>query len=229
MRRVLSFGRRAWRDRSGVVALEFGLIAPVMLSFIMGTVEVTNAFREQAKLNIATGALAELIASQYSVTAPSGTLADICKGAMMNLTPYNRVSVMTANIVSLSNDHPSARVSGSTDSTTVHTYLDWENDSSCAATSASALGLVGAFPLANAPGSMLTKSGVSAANSDDTMNLQYGYSIIVVQTQYTYNNLLKFFLGSKIYFSAVAVARPRSNVTIQCTKTDKVTACPATQ
>ena len=225
MKRVLSL-RDARRDRSGVAALEFALVAPVLITFIMGTVEISNAIRLQAKLEVTAGQLAEFGAGQSGVTNPTGTLADLCKGAAMNLLPYP-AGTLSANVVSLTNDHPSNRVAQSTDSTTVNTYLDWESTSSCPTTASSSLALAGAFPLANTPLSLLTKSGASANDANDTANLKYGYSAIIVQARYSYANVLTFFLGQTISFSAVAVARPRSNTTIQCTRTDLATPCPA--
>jgi Flp pilus assembly protein TadG len=226
MRRIFSFCRDVWRDRSGVVALEFALSANVMLIFILGTVEASNAIRLQAKLNVTVGQLAEFVAGQSLVTAPTGTLADLCNGAAMNLAPYP-ANALAANIVSMSNDHPSNRVANSTDSTTVNTYLDWESISSCATQASSTLTLAGAFPLANTPLSLLTKSGASASGTNDTTNLKYGYSAIVVKVQYSYTNVFTYFLGQTINFSALAIVRPRSNTTIQCTNTGGSTACRA--
>lgn len=225
MKRILSFCGGAWQDRSGVVALEFAMVAPVLLVFIIGTVEISNAIRLQAKLNVAVGQLAELVAGQSSVTAPAGTLADVCIGAAMNIAPYP-VSALSAGIVSISNDHPSNRIPLSTDSTTVSTYLDWESTSSCMTNAPSALGLAGAFILANTPNSLLTKAGVPASGTSDP-SLKYGYSVIVVTAQYSYKNVLTFFLGGTINLSAVAVARPRANATIRCTTVDGSMSCPA--
>ena len=226
MRRVLLLCRDIWHDQSGVAALEFAIVGSSMLGLVLGTVEVSNAIRVQAKLEVTAGQLAEFVAGQSSVTAPSGTLKDLCNGAAMNLLPYS-AGTLSANIVSLTNDHPSNRVAQSTDSNTVNTYLDWENISSCATTASGPLALEGAFPLANKPLSLLTKTGTSANNSNDTANLKFGYSAIVVQAQYSYANLVTFFLGQTINFSAVAVARPRSNTTVQCTTTDFKKSCPA--
>lgn len=210
-----------------------------MVTLVLGTIEITNMVRVQSKLNVTVGQLAEFVAGQSSLiagqpsgTVTAGTLADLCTGAAMNLAPYP-VSTLSADIVSLSVDHPSNRetvrvlncpywwycyysTQQSTDSTTVKAYLDWENTSSCATTDSSPLTLTGAFPLANSPTSLLTKSGAKASDSSD-QSLKYGYSAIVVQVQYSYSNVLKFFLGQTMNFTAYAVARPRSNATIRCT------------
>ena len=211
-------------DRAGVAAVEFALVAPVMITLLLGTIELGNAFRIQTKVNTATGQLAELIAGQQAVTAPAGNLKDMCTGAAMNLLPYP-TGTFSADIVSGTNDHPSNRVAGSTDTTTVGPYLDWENVSSCP-TTGSPMGASAAYALANSPSSMLTKSGTPAASSSD---YGMGYSVIVVQTTYTYANVLPLFLGRSITFSALAVARPRQNSEIMCTNTAGTTACPSSQ
>lgn len=215
--------RRTLRsDRRGVAAVEFAIVAPVMVTLLFGAIELGNAFRIQTKVNTATGQLAELIAGQQAVTAPAGNLKDMCTGAAMNLLPYPTGS-FSADIVSGTNDHPSNRTPGSTDSTTVLPYPDWENTSSCPTTDASPMGQYGAYALANTPSSMLTLSGAP------DNNFGMGYSVIVVQATYTYANVLPLFLGRSITFSAVAVARPRQNSTIKCTNTAGTTACPALQ
>lgn len=218
--------RRTLRsDRRGVAAVEFALVAPVMVVLLFGAIELGNAFRIQTKVNTATGQLAELIAGQQAVTAPAGNLKDMCTGAAMNLLPFPTGS-FTADIVSGTNDHPSNRVANSTDSPTVQPYLDWENVTSCATQDPSPMGQYGAYALANTPSSMLTLSGAPGYSSGD---FGMGYSVIVVQATYTYANVLPLFLGRSITFSAVAVARPRQNSTIKCTNTAGTAACPALQ
>ena len=212
-------------DRAGVAALEFALVAPFMVALLFGTVELGNAFRIQAKVNTAAGQLAELVAGQQGVTAPGGSLADMCTGAALNLLPYAS-SRFAADIASGTNDHPSNRVAGSTDSTTVGPYLDWETISSCPTKSPTTMGSNGAYALADSPSSLLTKTGLPPTSYSD---YGMGYSVIVVQASYVYTNILPLFLGKALTFSAVAVARPRQNSTIQCTNAAGTTACPALQ
>ncbi len=212
-------------DRAGLAALEFAMAAPFMVVLLFGTIELGNAFRIQAKLNTAAGQLAELVAGQQSVTAPGGSLADMCTGATMNLLPYATGS-FAADIASGTNDHPSNRVAGSTDSTTVATYLDWETISSCPTTSPTTMGVNGAYALADSPSSLLTKTGLPPTSSSD---YGMGYSVIVVQASYVYTNISPLFLGNSLAFSAVAVARPRQNSTIKCTNVAGTKPCPALQ
>lgn len=214
-------------DRAGVAALELALVAPFMVTLLMGTIELGNTFRIQAKVNTATGQLAELVAGEQSVTAQGGSLADMCTGARMNLLPFNGAT-FAADIASMTNDHPSNRVAGSTDSTTVAPYLDWENISSCSTTSSTTMGSSGVFARANSPSSLLTTSGAPATQPSGSQYAM-GYSAIVVQATYVYSNILPMFLARTITFTGIAVARPRQNSEIMCTNTAGTVACPSLQ
>ena len=213
--------------KRGTAAIEFALVAPLTLAMMLGAVELINAFRAQAKVQVMAGQLAELVAGSASVTAPGGSLSDLCTGAALNLLPYSTGAV-SAQIASVSVDHPANRVAGSTDSTTVQAYLDWENDTACPQPAGVSLGLNGAFAMVNQPLSMLTKSGTSATAFSD-QSLTYGYSVIVVAVQYDYSNAVAFLLNRLLSFSSVAVARPRANATITCTNVAGSTPCPQLQ
>ena len=145
------------------MAIEFALIAPVMVTLLCATIELGNAFRVQAKVNTVAGQLAELIARQQAVTAPKGNLADLCARAAMNLLPYASGN-FAADIVSSTDDHPSNRVAGSTDSTSVGPYLDWENITSCPTASPTTMGALGC-PVAT------NKSGRPSALKSATVEL----------------------------------------------------------
>lgn len=225
---------RRWRDAlgerfgsRGAAAVEFAMAAPFFMFTMFGSAELINAFRAQAKLHAMAGQLAVMVAGSSSVTAPGGSLADLCTGAALNLLPY-RTSTVSAQIASISVDHPANRVRGSTDLTTVQAYLDWENDTACPQPAGGQLGLTNAFALANQPSSMLAKSGSPASGTGD-QNLAYGYSAIVVAVQYGYANPVAFFLGRSLPFSSVAVIRPRSNKTIPCTNNAGTAPCPQFQ
>lgn len=220
--------------RRGTAAVEFALIAPVMIVMMFSTIELINAFRVQAKVHTMAGQLAELVASSAAVTAPGsgeqapgGSLADACTGAALNLLPYSKGAV-SVQIASVSVDHPSNRIAGSTDSKSVQAYLDWENDTACPQRASGSLGRAGAFALVDQPLSMLTKSGASA-NAVDNQSLTYGYSAVVVAVQYSYSNVAPYSLKDLLSFSSTAVVRPRANTTIACTNVAGTSPCPQIQ
>ena len=215
-------------DRRGVAALEFAILAPVLVTILLAAIELTYALRLQARLNTTTGQLAELVAGLESVTAPNGTLADSCVGAAFNLLPF-KSGTLSANIVSITNDYPANRVVGSTDTKTVSTYQDWEVKNACPTPATASLGLAGAFAAANnsAARSILTKTGVPAASTTDA-SLEVNYSALVVKTTYVYDNVAPLFLNKFVTLSSSAIARPRGNSQIFCTSVGN-TPCPLTQ
>ncbi len=221
--------RRLWRDRRGVAAVEFMFLCPVLIFLVFGTFELTYAFRMQAKLNTAAGTLAELVAGAGAVTALGGTLKDMCNGAKLNLLPFNS-TIFTANIVSITNDVPANRVSGSTDKTTVTTYLDWEDKTECGKDSSGAapatLGLAGATVIADTGRSLLTKTGNPASGG---AALQLGYSVIAVKVQYQYGNLRTRFFTNDFPMTAVAAVKPRTFAATPCTDPITFAVCPAVQ
>lgn len=202
-------------DGRGTATIEFALIAPVALCLMLGAVELIHALRAQAKVHVMAGQLAEWVAGSASITAPAGSLADLCAGASLNLLPYSRNAV-SAQIASLSVDRPANRVAESTDSASVQVYLDWENGTACPQPAGGALGLDGAFAMANRAPSMLTGSGAPAAAINDPA-LSYGASAVVVVVRYRYSNPVMFLLDGLLSFSSVTVARPRANATVKCT------------
>lgn len=199
----------------GTATIEFALIAPTAVCMMLGAVELIHAFRAQAKVHTMSGQLAELIAGSASITAPGGSLADLCTGAALNLLPYSRNAV-SAQIASISVDHPANRVAGSTDSVSVQVYLDWESGTACPQPAGGTLGLGGAFALANRAPSMLTRSGAPASDINDPA-LSYGSSAVIVVVRYRYSNAVMFLLDGLLSFSSVTVARPRANTTVKCT------------
>lgn len=212
-------------DRRAIAAVELALLAPVLVTMLFGTYELIFAFRLQARLNTAVGTLAELVANAGSVVAPSGSLADMCTGAGLNLLPFTPAK-MSASVASLTNDHPSNRVAGSTDALTVNTYVDWENHTSCTI-AASPMGSTTAFSLADTPRSLLTKTGASAGTATSG-GLQYGYSAIIVTVSYQYTNLRPFLLGNTLTLQATSAVKPRGYETVTCFDA-MLKKCPASQ
>jgi Flp pilus assembly protein TadG len=205
---LLGMKRRLYRDRAGIAGIEFALVAPAMVLMLLTTFELMNAERVQAKLNLAAGQLAEMIAAQSSVTegspeGPGGTLGDFCTAASYDMLPYD----------------PS-KLSGWMESTTVGsgggTAQNWANDKSCPAANA-----IGSFwetidltTISDTPRSMFTLDGTPKGSGGQTVP---GYSAITVQLTYTYTNILPHLLQPFVTFTAVGSARPRSNTTIPCT------------
>ncbi len=61
------------RDTRGLAAIEFALIAPVMIAFLIGAVEVSNAMSAKRRVAIATSSIADLVAQEKTITAAGVT------------------------------------------------------------------------------------------------------------------------------------------------------------
>jgi len=57
------------RDVRGIAAVEFGMIAPVALLILLGTVEVTRAISIEQRFSKATSMIADLVAREEKLTA----------------------------------------------------------------------------------------------------------------------------------------------------------------
>jgi Flp pilus assembly pilin Flp len=210
MRRLPRAGRHFLPDRRCASAIEFALIAPVLVLFFLATIELVNAYRVQSKLNFAAGQLAELIAAQSSVTegpplngghaGQGGSLGDMCQAAADDMLPYD-----------------TTKLAGWLGSTTVNNGGglgdNWVDDISCPSTSQIGVSYneTNSFhAYETSPNSMFTATGKTGTNVT-------GYSAIAVKLFYSYNNILPLFLGPTLTFTGVGVARPRSNQVIPCT------------
>jgi Flp pilus assembly protein TadG len=65
---ILSLLKRLGADRSGGAALEFALVAPVMVSLYFGSIELTQAFLAQNKAGHVAAAVGDLVARARSVS-----------------------------------------------------------------------------------------------------------------------------------------------------------------
>ncbi len=79
--------RRLARDRRGVGALEFAIIAPVMLLLYLGGVQLMDAASAYRKVAISVRSLADLSTQNEQVT-PAEVIA-ILNGARQVMTPYS--------------------------------------------------------------------------------------------------------------------------------------------
>jgi Flp pilus assembly protein TadG len=74
------------RDRSGVAAIEFAMIAPIMLMLYMGTVEFSQALTADRRVAQMASTTADLVAQYDKV--PAAQIANIFKVSKSLLLPY---------------------------------------------------------------------------------------------------------------------------------------------
>lgn len=84
MRKLLS---RFGDDRRGVSAVEFALLAPVMITFYLGCVEISDGVAADRKVSLTAAALANLAAQTTSISTTDMT--NILNAASAIIAPYD--------------------------------------------------------------------------------------------------------------------------------------------
>lgn len=82
------------RDGRGTAAIEFAVIAPVLIFLILGTFEVGRFVRAGMRVSNAAASLADLVAQQTNLVATDMT--DFCNGSKLTLTPLPTTSFQAA-------------------------------------------------------------------------------------------------------------------------------------
>jgi Flp pilus assembly protein TadG len=98
---VSGAARRWWKDTSGLAAVEFALILPVMLVSLMGAVEVSNGMLANRKVTMTASTLADLIAQDTNITnAEMSTIMGAAEGVLSPIVTSSirmRVTSVTAD------------------------------------------------------------------------------------------------------------------------------------
>jgi Flp pilus assembly protein TadG len=105
-RRARRFLRRFARDRRGLSAVEFALVAPMMLTLLFGSVEGSNLLVADRKVTSVASTTADLTAQAR--TLERSDLDDIFAAARALLVPYNttRVRIVVSSVVLDGNGRP---------------------------------------------------------------------------------------------------------------------------
>jgi len=83
--------RRLYRDRRGVSAVEFALIAPALIAFYFGLAELTQAMMAERKASHAASAVGDLVAQSTQIS--DSTLSDIYEIADTIVSPFPTTSL----------------------------------------------------------------------------------------------------------------------------------------
>ena len=86
--RKSGFLRRFTRDRRGVSAVEFALVAPVMIGLYFGVVEVSDGVSADRKLSLTAATLANL--SAQVATISSSDMTNILDASSAVIAPYDK-------------------------------------------------------------------------------------------------------------------------------------------
>ncbi|PHS24643.1 MAG: pilus assembly protein [Robiginitomaculum sp.] len=97
------FWARLGTDRRGVSAVEFALIAPVMIVILFGVIEISMLMTVDRKVTRATSAIADLVAQDDIITADE--MIDIFTATSTIMQPYDANGMqMRVSSVVMAND-----------------------------------------------------------------------------------------------------------------------------
>ena len=160
------------RGQRGVGAMEFALLAPVLVVSIIGLAAMSQGIRTKMLLTSAASSMAAMVAVQNSVTGGSvGTLHDFCTGAQLIMQPYaaTGLSMAITSYTQQSNSTPSE---------------DWEYDGACqgSAGSLASSGSALASPLLVATGDSVI---IVKASYNYTSTFSMFPNLVLTQTAYS--------------------------------------------
>lgn len=105
-------------DRSGIAAVEFGLIVPVMLIMMLGCIELSRAVVIARRFNLVTAMASDLTAREQTIT--TGDLQGIANAVSTVWQPYDQTSLqMQAIQVRRASNTATAKAPGTI-------YVDWQ-------------------------------------------------------------------------------------------------------
>lgn len=168
-------------DRGGVAAVEFALIAPVMLTLYLGGTEVTRLISADRKISLAARVAADLVARESEAAISAANMTTVCKGTLAMLEPFP-TSAATITITAVKTDDKGV------------SKVAWSRKFTGGNCASSVTGL--------ATGNSITPPSGITTNST---------SVIWSQVQYTYSTMFgSVFDAATINLGEEAYMRPRT-------------------
>lgn len=102
--------RRFKKSIEGIAAVEFGLVAPVMLIMLIGTIEISRAISIDRRFGLATAMVGDLVAREEEMTADDlNAIYDIVDHVM---EPYDasRIKIAVIPVKAASDDKTNTKV-----------------------------------------------------------------------------------------------------------------------
>ena len=195
LRRLLKSARpglfaRLGVDRRGVSALEFALLAPIMILIYFGMAELSEAMMAQRRVSHATSSMGDLIAQFDSQNSPvkNTDMANVfaAANAIMDPFPTTQLSLRVSSVVVQSD--------GST-------KVAWSD--------AQGTGLP-----AYAAGAPITLPSSSSGGTSTPLISAVGDSVIMAESKYSYSSPVNYLLPNGLTFNEIFYLKPRKTPTV---------------
>ena len=189
MKLPFSRARRLAPNQSGTVAVEFALLAPLMITLFLCCLEVTNLVMAYLKLNAAVQTAADLVAQQKT-TQSIANITDYANAAKDTMAPLPTAGLNVA-FVSM------VWVAGVPSMSPGPANGGWHQEVGGAAITA--------------PDVIARRvcSGTNAAGTTVTALCPNGDSVIIVQGTYAYSSPFSWLIPGNFNFVDIAITRPR--------------------
>ena len=194
-----STSRRFASDKQGIAAIEFAMIAPIMLFMFFGLVELSDAIKAHKKVSSAANILADLTSQEKRID--DSEINDYFKAVEQVITPYG-IEDAKMEIVSIVLD----------DSNLPKVAWSANNE--------------GGQPYAN--GATYPDFNEIAEYSGGTANsfLHADSSLIISKVEYTFKSKLSNVRFEQLEFKEMSMRWPRKEKKIKmCTDTDDLDTC----
>lgn len=185
IRKPVSALARFSKARDGVAAVEFALLAPLLVTMMLGSIEITHSLWASGKLNQATDSVNDLISRTANLD--TGSFNNLLAAAPLILKPYpqNDLKMIVTSAIGCLQD--------ATDPDSDMTYYvlwskGWKNGATIASP--------------HAVDSLFSKQ-------PDSLKLADGETLIVTEGTYTYEPRIARKIGSEIPMDSIAYNQPR--------------------
>ncbi|HEY5336731.1 MAG TPA: TadE/TadG family type IV pilus assembly protein [Rhizomicrobium sp.] len=185
--------RKFLKARDGLAAIEFAFIAPLLVTMLLGTVEVSNALECRQKVTMLASSAADLVAQTASVSSSDMTNIFNAVTAIVYPFPQSTTVIVISSVMSDGNG-------GGT--------VAWSQANSGAALTA---GSAVAFS------TPIMSTCNTAVASSCTPCAKNACSVIMAQITYNYTSPIGHFLVGSISMSDHFYARPRKSASVAYT------------
>jgi Flp pilus assembly protein TadG len=195
--------RRLGRDQSGVSAIEFALLVPIMLVMFFGMVELSMAIMTQRRASHGDAAIGDLV-SQYGNPSYVGGVAQGTAPVNPAITPVSMNDIFVAGDLIIA-PYPTVpfetRISSIVVDANGNARINW----SCISTP-----VTGVTKTMTAP---LTAVTITTTVPSGMLTTTPGDSIIMSESTYPYTSSLQYFLKNVINFNNTYYFKPRASST----------------
>lgn len=181
------------RDQRGVAAVEFALLAPLMVMVYFGVAELTEGLMTSRKVSHVASAIGDLAAQSSNSSTTPAQLADIFNVGQQLMQP----SITTSATFKL-------RLSSVTVDASNVPRVDWSQATS------------GYMALAKGAPVALPLAAKTAPTDPDTPFIAKGQSVIMAEAHYTFASPVAKYLPATSDLHDTLYLMPRSGVAIVC-------------